>query len=792
MFNKLLSVLICLLFISTIQSASIVDIIAPEDVYGSSYGCTDRLYQVIVNSATPVNVASVNGVIRVVNSLVNGTISVHDVSITFPNVGRNDQSLTLIDDAGNSQVFPNVITYYCTTVPTYTLATEGGWAQSMATPVYSWYKFISLNGLSKPTEYSSLGCSVSAPFICQVIQYPAILTSYYYIIYLYMTNENVPYSFPANVEISNSYGTNKLIFPFNEIPAGPNTISNIEVYPANNSVVSTAVMSEAHFFFDTSNIKVLPSISAGYPYKYDMNVPVYGTPANAKYFGLIPVQGSSAPTNFYLESIAKTGSTRLSPNHQIQYQTPARSNEVPTDATTSSSDVTELGPGFKLFSLKSKTHTYFGFSYSESGNGSKPFETTYPYGITNGNVKEFYHACTKFVDNYSPSSQAYCAGLSFNNLQNPLATVDDISPSVTNVEVFGLDAEKVLIRVYANDDISGIQKLEFLEGTSNAVTNRDLVKGTKMNGVYEIVAKFISYTYNSPRFTAYDTKTNMLKLKSSKAILNTLTRERVPRYPIYDFIQSTNLQTLEFTFIQFKYNDVDLSTTGINNSLYFNITNAHPSMVPRVRFFATKLDLFDPSINYQESFIEGFWNATIKLYQVDFYLPPRIFTGTVPFNIFMAPNAWESAMLVSAYGAQSQLRVISSNGDLMPPVVSAYAAYPSTAVNVVVNTEIGWTITIQDPINGLKSATFNITSDYDWEPYTIKVTPANVVSGDKYTGVYNIRIPVSVNCRSQIFKISSMVMTDTSDHSSFYPSNGQVNSLYKFINSDQHNININC
>ncbi|KAF2068412.1 hypothetical protein CYY_010261, partial [Polysphondylium violaceum] len=800
MFTKLLSILVCLLFISSIQSASIVDIIGPaDDSYGSSNGCGQRIYQVIVNSAVPVEVAEVNGVVYVTKSLVNGTTSVHDVYISFPNVGRNDQSLTLVDGAGNAQIFPNIITYYCLTTPTYTLATDGSWVRTFGSIYYMWYKFISLNGLAKPADYTALKCSVPAPFYCTIQHYQTVSTSYYFLISMYMTNENVAYSLPVSVEIANSYGTNKLIFPFNEIPAGPSTISNIQIYPASNTLVSTDVMADVHFFYNAANLNVLPAINGGLTHKVDMNIPVSGNPSSATYFAMetVPFSVPATPISFYLESITKTGITNLSPqNHIITFTAPAQLPwEDNTDPSISGAEITELGPGFKLYSMKSKTNTYHGNVYTEVANYSAPFENTYPYGITNGNVKEFYQTCSQFVGKYGSTDPfaSSCGTHRFSGLENPLATVDDVSPSVTNVEVFDLDAEKVLIRIYANDEISGIQRFE-LQGANDAViTNRDLVKGTKMNGVYEYIATFLGYSVNSPKFLALDAKTNILKLDTNTAILNTETRQRIPRFPIFDFIESNNLQTFEFTFFQFKYNDVDLSTAGVDNTLSFNITNANPSFVPRALFIPSLLNALEPGVySVLDNFIEGVWNPTTKLYEIDFTLPPRIFTGKVSYMIVLSPNAWSSEMIESVYGVQSQLRVISSNADAMPPVASAYAAYPSTSVNVVADTQIGWTITIQDLVNGLKSATFNITSDYDWEPYTIKVTPADAVSGDKYTGVYNIRIPVSANCRSQIFKISSMVMTDTSGHSSFYPSKIQLNSLYKFINSDQHNININC
>ncbi|KAF2072472.1 hypothetical protein CYY_006204, partial [Polysphondylium violaceum] len=792
MLNKLLSVLICLLFISTIQSASIVDIIAPpEDNYGSVNGCGQKMYQIIVNSAVPVNIDSVNGVAYSSKSLVNGTITIFDVAINFPNLGLNDPSITLIDDAGNTQIFPSAITYYCMTVPTYTLATNGGWSAVVGNGFHVWYKFISLNGLSKPTNYDALTCSVQAPFMCQIMQYPTILTSYYFLISMYMTNENVAYSLPINIEIANSYGTNKLIFPFNEIPAGPSTISNIQIYPANNTVVTTDIMSDAHFFFDAPNLNVLPSIGGGFYYKVNINIPMLGNPTNASYFAFQPAPYSPNPIPFSLEALTKTGVTKLTPDHFIKFENPYAPYIENVDPTSTSSDITEL-PGSKVFSLKSKSTRYNAFITGAGNYSNFAIKVGYPYGITNGNLKDFYHACSILADSYSSGTFSInCGGYYFDGLQNPLATVDDANPSLSNVEIFGLDAEKVLIRVYANDDISGVQTITYMGGTAiETMTNRDIVKGTKMNGVYEYISTYYSYSQKSPIFTAYDVKSNKLKFESNRAIINTVTKQRVPRFPIYDLIESSNLQSFNFTFFQFKYNDVDLSTNGVNNTLYFNITNAHPSMIPRLYVIPSLMDAFEPSVSAANSFIEGMWNATSKLYQVDFYLPPRVFTGKVIYSIAMSPNVWDSNMLESVFGAQSQLRVSSSNGDLMPPVVSAYAAYPSTAVNVVADTQIGWTITIQDLVNGLKSAAFNITSDYDLEPFTIKVTPANAVSGDKYTGVYNIRIPVSVNCRSQSFRISSIVMTDTSDHSSFYPSARQMNSLYKFIHSDQHFVNV--
>ncbi|KAM9954037.1 hypothetical protein ACTFIR_009155 [Dictyostelium discoideum] len=87
----------------------------------------------------------------------------------------------------------------------------------------------------------------------------------------------------------------------------------------------------------------------------------------------------------------------------------------------------------------------------------------------------------------------------------------------------------------------------------------------------------------------------------------------------------------------------------------------------------------------------------------------------------------------------------------------------------VQDVELGWTVTIEDRINGLKSAYFRIIGSKDPLPLEFYFTPEpknGLISGDKFIGEYNIIFKVKPASPWQIYTFENIILIDNSGHKS--------------------------
>ncbi|KAN0008973.1 hypothetical protein ACTFIU_008860 [Dictyostelium citrinum] len=736
---------------------------------------------------------------------VNGTSYLFTVTHRVP-IGKN-QSLSLyIQDTSTYPWFTfdfnNYTTYDCDPLPDVTMKSkQNTWIR--AGGQYSnliWYHMVEVRGLDKSAPYDAFTCNVPKQYIClfqEFVNGPKPV-NFYFQVGIYTTDVNFV---PFNVTVTDKKGKVLLTSLFDGLSAPTNppvSINGLETYPVNGSTVTrNEMINDAMYIMNILNKNALCGISSSNDYLVaNTLIPILGTPANASYIGFASF-GSPSIIKSHVQIIDNQGTKRIGIDNVLFVNSKSYDNfveNVQNATVVENSNIKKTLVNIKAdVSFNPKTTVSTNFFTSQ-------FQTTltYPYGYSTGTVKNHSVSVSMTSPNYTSSSNSYItinspSGNGANGYTqitiNPNSTIDTKIPQLNKVETVFLSYEKVLLRIYARDVDSGIA---YLYSTNlNKISPADLVYGDNFNGVYETVESFnIIYGNQRPTVSIYDNAGNNAQFNSMQPTFDT-SFNMLPEYPVYTMIKNqAGLDPYTFTGFEFKFNDVDVSNGPFNNTLCMNFAGSNKTMVPRFLQFPLALNPEKASLDISTP---GSWDEVKGMFCMDFQIPARVFSGEYTYAVLIPPFVYDSYYLAASIGKVSALRVTSSYADQMPPVITEFSSYPSNNVVITQDTSIGWNIRIEDSPNGLASGEFNITSDFDLEPYRIKITPSNAVSGNSFSSTYQLRIPINSNtCRSQSFRISSASITDTLGHTSVLPSTGNVNPLYKFLESPHLILNITC
>ncbi|EGC35587.1 hypothetical protein DICPUDRAFT_33217 [Dictyostelium purpureum] len=733
-------------------------------------------------------------------SIINGSLYLFNIQHQVP-IGKNQPvSFQLEYSSVRPSLiwnFTNYATIDCDPIPTTLtmqakqdkwVSTKGLWS------LLYWQKLFVVNGLEKSLPYDGLVCTVPQPFYCifsQTLNGQKVINFLFQIV---IYKNPTPYT-PFNVVISDKQGRVLHSSPFDglESPSNPPiSISSSEIYPKNGSIAYTDMLKSSIYNVNILNKNGICGIENSNNY-YVQNtlIPVLGNPSNASYIGFTELNGNG-PVSSHLHIVDTEGTKRIGSDN-IAY-IGKRSYDTIIE-NLKSVHLEDTHTNNTIVNLKADV-SYFENAYISSNILQNRVLLRYPFGYSNGTVG--YHSVS--VSLPVPRAKSNVDYLYFrvgtdtisNNIDiTPSNITDNTIPQLLKVETIFLEFERVLTRVHARDLESGIGFLYFTNLLK--VTSADLVYGDIYDGVYEKVEQ-IGFLGGStkPSINIYDVANNYNQFYSSKAIFDT-NFNMLPDYPSIKYAEEYHdLDPFTFSAFEFKQNDVDVSNGPVNNTLCFNFAGSSMNMIPRFYLFPSPLNMDSFKLDDLTENL-GSWNSAKGMFCLDFQIPARLFTGDVLYSLIMYPVAYESYYLINAVGEKAQLRVKSNFADQMPPIITEFATYPSNNVEITENTNIGWNIRIEDSPNGFKSAEFNITSDFDLEPYILRLTPTNATSGNANSGTYQLRIPIKANtCRSQSFRISSASITDTQGHTSLLPSKLNVNPLMKFLDSPHLTLNITC
>ncbi|KAN0030388.1 hypothetical protein ACTA71_010153 [Dictyostelium dimigraforme] len=736
---------------------------------------------------------------------VNGTLYLFTITHKVP-IGKNQPVSFFLQDTSAypwlTYNFDNYSTYDCDPFPNVTMKSkQPNWVRvgGQYTNIV-WYHMVEVQGLEKSPPYDAFTCTVPKPFIClfqEFLNGPKPI-NFFFQIGIWTTDVNFT---PFNVIVTDKQNRVLLNSTFDGLSAPTNppvSIKGIESYPANGSTVTRSEMiNDAMYLMNILNKNALCGISSSNDYLVTNTLaPVLGSPANASYVGFATINSPNSPVTSHVQIIDNQGIKRIGFDNVLFVKTKTYEDKIENvqNATyVKNSNINKTLINIKGdVSFNPKTFLTAGF------NSHFQIPLSYPYGYSGGTVK--YHSISVSIDYpaYYSTSNPYISINSpedigsgnYSTISITLnSTMETKIPQLLKVETVFLSFEKVLVRVFAKDVDSGIS---YLYTTNlNRVSSADLVYGDNFNGVYETVETFpVIFGNQRPTVSLYDNAGNNVQFSSQRPTIDT-SFNMIPEYPVYSMVKNqVGLDPYSFTGFEFKFNDIDVSNGPFNNTLCMNFAGSNKTMTPR--FLQLPL-ILNPEKASLDLATPGTWDEVKGMFCMDFQIPSRIFSGEYQYAVIIPPFVYDSNYLGASVGKVSQLRVTSNFADQMPPIITEFSSYPSNDVDITQDTFIGWNIRIEDSPNGIASAEFNITSDFDLEPYRIKITPSNATSGDSFSSTYQLRIPVNSNtCRSQSFRISSASITDTNGHTSVLPSTGNVNPLLKFLDSPHLILNITC
>ncbi|KAF2070988.1 hypothetical protein CYY_007683 [Polysphondylium violaceum] len=432
---------------------------------------------------------------------------------------------------------------------------------------------------------------------------------------------------------------------------------------------------------------------------------------------------------------------------------------------------------FKLDELKNRKENIY---YSNSNNG-----TNLPnrYGIGKG-TELSYQFTVSTLASYINFVQISLGGVQFpsSSLSLPLQK-DTIKPSVIDIVVERLPLNQILLKIHATDDLSGVSYLEFFQ-TNTIMSIANLVSGTPLNGIFETRVSTNLVT-NSVGLMVCDKSRNCLYINNVFSLPFYSLEKLVPSIPDYD-------DELTLTHFSFQYNYLDISKFGSFNTVYLNSTNVNIHSVPIISIQLSKgLGSFSESSDILDYVME--WDKEIKVFKKTFYVPPRLFQGTIDYLIFYKTQFISSAQIYQQFKESSVLQVFSEIPDEMPPIVSKVQFNPSS---LILNSDQVVTVTlvvdIEDPINGLDFGSITIGSEFDsFIGYTFNFKPSDAINKDPFYGTYQFQFNINGNCRSQTYSIKSISLQDTSGHKS--NTDGKIiNPLFKLYDSNSLSLPVKC
>eukprot|EP01133_Synstelium_polycarpum_P003742 gene3742-4316_t len=376
---------------------------------------------------------------------------------------------------------------------------------------------------------------------------------------------------------------------------------------------------------------------------------------------------------------------------------------------------------------------------------------SYPFGIVSGPFPEFAFKALFSFSIYSPSNIVFIYPSSDKHTEinstyiSPSAIID--RPTIIGFQTILRTASTAVYQIHAICT-SGIQSI-FLNGVH--IKGDSLVSGDITDGIFEKeVPLSPDYTY--------------VIVTCRSGIQQTYCEEDLVNFD-FDFVHiehvsSGQIYATNFTQLYFANNNIDTTNQVTDNTLYFSLNVTDKMYQPLLTFH--NIDTFKGKQEFR-----GYWNETSRLYEIDFTVPMNMIDGTIPYTIKSIATT-DSYLLYPYFGDKSLLQVYSSNGDLLPPLITQLTSFPGSIVTPS-DTSFGWDMVIDDQISGVQYARFNVTSDLDLLPY--EFTTDLPTAGST---TFSIRIPIeqSAPCINQTYSITGYDIIDRAGNRADSKDNG--------------------
>ncbi|KYQ91163.1 hypothetical protein DLAC_11708 [Tieghemostelium lacteum] len=402
---------------------------------------------------------------------------------------------------------------------------------------------------------------------------------------------------------------------------------------------------------------------------------------------------------------------------------------------------------------------------------TQPILFDYPYNIISGNSSSLTTTSILYNNGFKSDIKIFSTMLYTSG-----STIDSAAPTLKNVQLIGIGQMKVLVRVTASDQISGIFKIVINEVFE--LSTNDLASGSVLDGTFEKIMDLTKYLNSLDLYIikVYDFVGNI----DSSAAFNIDYNCSFPyiSYSLAGSASSKSILKPKITGFKFSNKNVQVSSTAVSNSLFINFTNADPSVLVALRVFdGTKNEFW------------GGWDKGAKMYKIDFVIQPRPAPGFMDFAITYPRWVYYSHELDYYSFSDQKLYINSQITDRMPPLISQLYSYISGG-------NVTWVIAVEEQHNGLKNASFVIVGTVDVKPYVFTYT----FDSFPVTQMFLLEIPQPFECITQTYRLTEISLTDSAGLKSYYQNNQldvtspvPVSPLLKvFSNYTQLGIQLTC
>ncbi|KAF2069694.1 hypothetical protein CYY_008989 [Polysphondylium violaceum] len=548
-----------------------------------------------------------------------------------------------------------------------------------------------------------------------------------------------------------------------------NPLSSLQLSQVVNSSVS---------FYNLVNKAIMYEIKLGF--SNDVVAPIYPTPiylldgTSLKNFRGFARYVPTAPIEFSLQFYANNQMYKL----YTQTNAPSPTTTIGSYGQTSDKQTTSL-PGY-YFVDTSFDGRFFTFLFL---NVDAQFEYQYPFGLSRivGGSTLSFRFQTMITSFQIAAYNSSLDGIGYTFTIPISSPIDSDPPSISWIQVVNIPNGKSVVRIRATDGASGVMVMYLTVTTKFVATidSRHMVSGSSLDGVYETVLDFpVLYTKFS--LDCYDLAQNKAAYSANHL------------YYMYAVSKPDTLFIDTLAYIQsftFKFNNLDVTSKSSSNSLIiklqqgmglpflasnsFGITFIYNSLIPEQTFFSV-------------------FNAQDNQYEIHFTIPAGLKSGWVKYNFHfnILSNIYSNTMVRAKFGLNSQLRVVSSQFDMVFPIVDFVAPLSVSQSNL-----LQWNLIISDQ-SGLKRGRVHIVGEYDQLGHVVDFNPFIVQFGDKYNGTYLISVALDplVQCKSMNYYIYSIETEDEIGNKgkTIRFTNQTISPFYKFDSLSLDYLAFNC
>jgi len=775
-FERLLFALFVFFSVFFVGSSISVKDVTPFDYSLNSYardGNCAHSYLILVNS-TDANLKT-NGTFFILQDY--GDVKIYHCGIMFdPILGdRGTLDLQLSDVNSSIYYFPNFFNYICPDKRpdlddvVYLKPTVYPYRN-----VKGYYETI-LN-FSKFEYYSSLFSPTS------LVGEAIISKNYYSFSYVLQINEFLdPFSFTVSSSPESKTFSLNSFLANDQMP--PISLS-IENYPPGTPCQSVA------YYHSYWLIKVSVPIDQRYYVHGEDNtlynkvlLPVLGNKDNATMLMLSIVPSSSLSSNAKLVSLNNpTSGTQTHFDTVCTFLSrPLPSNPVLITGTAGSSE--------RVLPFKMSLPHFEGSIYltrqsiGYSASNFKNVITQYPFGylsVTSTDIT--FGAVFNSLNNVLGYRMYYSIPFSFPMFKdlNIGSTVPMVPPVFDKIELIESDNDIDFIIIAHQPSFGSISSIiAFTDNSmSTELKQQHLVKGTMANGVFKttISKREMIKWQNSITFSIFNVNLNSTYTKSGNVY------NRFGYIAPFNPTSALPLLPDGVLDIYFEQNDVDVNYRSVNISLYIKLASSKKNYVLSFTpSFYLHYTQFGEKEYLDDTTYYSVWDNDKECYRIDFNIPQNRFTDVIGYKIL--PYDQDHVFWAHLFGDKAELRVKSTNADMLPPIVKTITASASNVMVTSGSTKVGYLIKIIDEFIGFKKGIITIKSERDRQGYNFTITPADTVSGDMFDGDYEIYFNVSTTDVTQQYYISFIHLEDNSGNTAIYPSYDDISPFMLFDHS---------